>query len=194
MYCDKIGALIFRLRKEKGYTQKTLADMLNVSDRAVSKWERGQGCPDISIIPAISGVFGIDIEKLIRGELDGNDAEEGNMKKTKYYICPHCGNIILSTNDAGVSCCGRKLGEAVAKKAEDGEKLTVERTGNEIYVSSNHPMTKDHYISFVAFATGDSVQIIKKYPEWDLQCHLYGARHGMLLWYCTNHGLFYQNI
>ena len=41
MDCDKIGALIFRLRKEKGYTQKTLADMLNVSDRAVSKWERG---------------------------------------------------------------------------------------------------------------------------------------------------------
>ena len=128
------------------------------------------------------------------GELNGNITGEGNMKKTKYYVCPRCGNIILSTNAAEISCCGRPLKECVPQKAQDEDALTAERTGNEIYISSNHPMTKESYITFVAFASGDSIQLIKKYPEWDLQCHIYGVRHGMLLWYCTDKGLFYSNL
>ena len=194
MDSDKMGALIQRLRKEKGYTQKALADILNISDRTVSKWERGAGYPDISLIPSLSEVLGVNIDRLMDGELNGNSAEEGNMKKSKYYVCPHCGNIILSTNAAEFSCCGRTLKECIPQKAEDKDMLTVEKIGNELYVSSDHPMTKESYISFVAFATGDSVQIIKKYPEWDLQCHIYGAKHGMLLWYSTDKGLFYRNI
>ena len=61
---EKTGALILYLRKEKGLTQKQLADMLNISDRAVSKWERGLGMPDISLMPEISEIFGVNIEKL----------------------------------------------------------------------------------------------------------------------------------
>ena len=55
-------------------------------------------------------------------------------------------------------------------------------------------MEKGHYISFVALLTGDSILLRKQYPEWDLQLRLPAFAHGKLLWYCTQHGLFYQNI
>ena len=191
---EKTGALILYLRKEKGLTQKQLADMLNISDRAVSKWERGLGMPDISLMPEISEIFGVNIEKLFEGEIKPNDIIGGNMKKAKYYVCPHCGNFMVSMNDVSVSCCGRVLNEAVLKKAEDNEKLKVEKIENEYFISSDHPMSKDDYISFLAAATGDSKHIIKNYPEWDFQCRLSGFRHGKLIWYSVKDGLFYQNI
>ena len=69
----KTGRLIYKLRKEKNMTQRELADMLNVSDKAVSKWERGMGCPDVSLLTEISHVFGIEIKKLLEGELGEKD-------------------------------------------------------------------------------------------------------------------------
>ena len=76
----KTGRLIYKLRKEKNMTQRELADMLNVSDKAVSKWERGMGCPDVSLLTEISHVFGIEIKKLLEGELGEKDILGGNMK------------------------------------------------------------------------------------------------------------------
>ncbi len=191
---EKTGALIQYLRKEKRLTQAKLAEILNISDRTVSKWERGMGFPDISLIPKISEVFGVDIEKIIEGEIKPNDFIGGNMKKTKFYVCPHCGNIVMSTGVAAVSCCGRKVEETPLKKASDDEKLKVEKIDNKVYVSSSHPMTKEHYISFVAAATGDSLLVVKRYPEWDLGCYLGSFRHGMIIWYCIKDGLFYMNV
>ncbi|MBQ7903363.1 MAG: helix-turn-helix transcriptional regulator, partial [Oscillospiraceae bacterium] len=83
----KIGSLIYRLRKEKGYTQLQLADILNISDKTISKWERGQGCPDISLLKSLSELFGVDMEKLLAGELDENKKSAGNMRKMNFYIC-----------------------------------------------------------------------------------------------------------
>ncbi|MGM9926739.1 MAG: helix-turn-helix domain-containing protein [Bacillus sp. (in: firmicutes)] len=194
MDCSKVGNLIFRLRREKGLTQKELADQMNISDRTISKWERGLGCPDISLLPKLSSLLGISIEDILEGELATNDFVGGNMKKSTYFVCPSCGNIALCTGNASVSCCGRKLEAMVPKKATDEEKLKIEQIEDEWFVSSNHPMTKEHYISFIAFATGDQVQVIKQYPEWALQTRISKRKHGMLLWYCTQHGLFYQLI
>lgn len=194
MDCMKIGHLILRLRKEKGMTQKELADRMHLSDRTISKWERGQGCPDISLLPELSSILGVNIEDILDGELAANDFVGGNMKKSTYQVCPTCHNIVLSTGNAVVSCCGRRLDALVPKKAAEEERLMVSQVEDEWYISSNHPMNKDHYISFIAFATGDQVQIIKQYPEWALQTRLPKRRHGTLLWYCTQHGLFYQLI
>lgn len=188
----KIGSLIYRLRKEKGYTQLQLADILNISDKTISKWERGQGCPDISLLKSLSEVFGVDMEKLLAGELDENKKSAGNMRKMNFYICPVCGNIITSLNDTTFSCCGKKLTAEKLQKAE--EKLNVELIENEYYVTTSHPMTREHYISFVAVLTGDSLFIRKTYPEWDLQTRIPFFPRGRLIWYCTQHGLFYQNI
>lgn len=188
----KIGSLIYRLRKEKGYTQLQLADILNISDKTISKWERGQGCPDISLLKSLSELFGVDMEKLLAGELDENKKSAGNMRKMNFYICPACGNIITSLNDTTFSCCGKKLTAEKLQKAE--EKLNVELIENEYYVTTSHPMTREHYISFVAVLTGDSLLIRKTYPEWDLQTRIPFFPRGRLIWYCTQHGLFYQNI
>jgi len=194
MDCEKIGRLILSLRKEKGLTQRQLAESLNVSDKAVSKWERGIGCPDVSLLPEIAKIFGVDLESILSGTLSENAVEGGNMKKLKFYICPSCGNLLTGTAEASISCCGKKLAPLVAKKAGEGEKLSVEHIENDYFISSDHAMTKEHYITFVALVTGDSVMIRKQYPEWDLQTRIPRFGHGMLYWQCVDHGLFYQLV
>ncbi len=116
------------------------------------------------------------------------------MKNTTYYVCPVCGGITMTTGEAELSCCGRRLAPLAAEKAAAGEGLTVERVEDEWFITSGHPMTKDHHIAFVALAAGDRVQLIRQYPEWDLSLRIPARGHGKLLWYCTQHGLFYQLI
>lgn len=65
---EKIGEFIFQLRKEKELTQKQLAEKLNVTNKAISKWERGLGAPDISLLRELSGVLGISVNELLLGE------------------------------------------------------------------------------------------------------------------------------
>lgn len=190
----KIGSIIRVLRIEKEMTQKQLADKMNISDKTISKWERGLGCPDISLLAELSNILGVDLGVLLSGELVTNNLIGGNMKKTKYYICNVCHNISLCTGNAEVSCCGRKLEEQTMQKADESNKLSIEVIEDDWFITSSHPMNKDHYISFVAFATGDRIQIIKQYPEWDMQLRVPKRGHGMLLWYCIKHGLYYQLV
>ena len=164
-----VGNIIRELRTERGMTQKQLADKMNISDKTVSKWERGLGCPEVSLLPELSDLLEVDIGKLLSGDLAPNDFVGGNMKKTKYYVCPMCHNISLCTGEAEVSCCGRKIDQQQMQKVEENEMLSVEVIEDDWYITAAHPMTKEHYISFVAFATGDRIQIIKQYPEWDMQ-------------------------
>ena len=73
MDCSKVGKLIFNLRKEKNMTQKELADAMNLSDRTISKWGRGIGCPDISLLHDLSNILGVNIDKILSGDLDQSD-------------------------------------------------------------------------------------------------------------------------
>lgn len=89
----KIGNLISRKRKEKNYTQKDLASKLGVTDRAISKWERGVGCPDISYLEDLSKLLDISVVELLRGEekneFDDNDLIDSvklSSDITKYNI------------------------------------------------------------------------------------------------------------
>ena len=66
MDCAKVGRLIMQFRKEKGMTQQQVADLLGISNKTVSKWERGLGCPDVSLWDDLSTVLGADILKLIQ--------------------------------------------------------------------------------------------------------------------------------
>ena len=192
MDCSRVGNLIFDLRTEKGLTQKQLADAMNISDKTESKWERGLGCPDVSLLSELSAILEVDIKRLLGGELEENTFVGGNMKKATYFVCPTCGNVVLSTGNAEVSCCGRRLSSMTPKKAE--EKLNVESVENDWYISSDHSMSKEDYISFVAFATGDKVNFIKQYPEWNLQARIPKREHGMLIWYSNKDGLLYQLV
>lgn len=191
---SKIGQLIHKLRTGNHLTQLELANQINVSDKAVSKWERGLGCPDVSLLPDLSRILNVDLESLLSGELDTNEALGGNMKKLSFYICTVCGNVITAMTDTAVSCCGKKLKAIQPQKANDNERLSVEVVESDYFITSEHPMTKEHYIAFVALLTGDSFMLRKQYPEWDLQVRIPSFAHGRLLWYCTEHGLFYQLV
>ena len=169
MDCKKVGSLILELRKEKNMTQKQLADLMNISDKAISKWERGLGCPDISLIPKLAQIFGVNIDILLSGEINSNDVVGGNMNKLKFYVCTQCGNMMTATGNAQISCCGKKLEALEAKKVDDNHKLIVEPVEDELYVTTEHDMTKEHYISFVAYVKGDRALILKQYPEWNMQ-------------------------
>ena len=105
----KTGALIKQLRINSGLTQKQLADSLCVSDKAVSKWECGNGCPDVSLLSELADIFGTDVQTLLSGEINKNESEKGNMKKLRFYVCHNCGNIVTATSEAAVTCCGNKL-------------------------------------------------------------------------------------
>ena len=194
MDCQKVGNLIRQLRLEQKLTQLQLGEQLEVSDKAVSKWERGLGCPDLSLISRLATLFHVDTESLLAGELKQGLVLGGNMKKIVFYVCPECGNLVTSTVTTSITCCGRKLQEMEAVKASPEEKLQIEPIENDFFVSSNHEMTKEHYISFVALLTGDTLMVKKLYPEWNMQARLPQFGHGKLLWYCTKHGLFYQLI
>ena len=191
---SKVGSLIRKLRKEHGLTQLQLAEKLHISDKTVSKWERGMGCPEVSLIAELSKVFEVDLQGLLSGELRRNSILSGNLKRMKFYVCPDCGNLVTAFTNTSVFCCGRKQKEMIPVKASEPERLNVEIIDNEYFITADHEMTKEHYISFVALITSDAVMLKKQYPQWDLQARIPFFAHGRLLWYCTRHGLFYQEI
>ena len=191
---EKIGRLIRSLRREQGLTQLQLASLLGVSDKAVSKWERGLGCPEVSLLPRLSRIFGVELERMLQGDLAPNETVGGNMKKMRYFVCPDCGSLTFTSGQAEVSCCGRRLSALEPRKAGEEEKLTVEPVETDWYITGNHPMRKDDYVSFLALAAGDRIQVVKLYPEWDLQARIPARGHGMLLWYSHRQGLLYQLV
>ena len=190
----KTGALIRQFRMQMQLTQKQLADRIRVSDKAVSKWERGNGCPDIALLSALADVFGTDIRVLLSGEIDRNESEKGDMKKLKFYVCKACGNLITAASEASVTCCGSRLSPITPKKAAEDEMLRAEYSDGEWFITSDHPMTKAHFISYVAYLNDSTVMLFRQYPEWNLQVNLPPVRAGRLIWYCTQDGLMYQDI
>jgi transcriptional regulator with XRE-family HTH domain/desulfoferrodoxin (superoxide reductase-like protein) len=194
MDCSKVGKLILSLRKEKNMTQKELADAMNLSDRTVSKWERGVGCPDVTLLSGLSNILGVNIERILAGDLDPNDNDGGNVNKVKFYVCPTCGNILFSTSEADTSCCGRKLTALTAKSELDGHVITIEEIEDDYFITIDHEMVRAHYISFVAFIGYDRVLIVKLYPEQNAELR-FPKMHGKKLFaYCNNHGLFEYTI
>lgn len=187
----KTGALIRALRTHLGLTQQNLADRLAVSDRTISKWERGLGCPDISLLAA---VLGVSTEVLLTADLAENPPQEGNMKHTVFYICPVCGNLVFSASPAGVQCCGRALEPQRPQKADETQRLHTDPVEDEWYITTNHPMTKAEHIAFAALLSGGSLKVWRQYPEWDFQLRLPRREHGLLIWYSTRDGLLYQLI
>ncbi|MBE6869036.1 MAG: helix-turn-helix domain-containing protein [Ruminococcus albus] len=190
----KTGALIRQLRLSAGLTQKQLAEKVNVSDKAVSKWECGNGAPDVSLLADLAEVFGTDVNTLLSGSKDINESEKGDMKKIRFYVCKDCGGIMTSTSEASVSCCGNRLSPIVPQKAEGDDVLKTEVIDGELFVTADHEMTKQHYISFLAYVCDSTVMMFRQYPEWKMQARLPFVRRGRLIWYCTEHGAFYQDI
>ncbi len=188
---EKIGSLLRSLRQEQKLTQKQLADQLHLSDKTISKWERGAGLPDIAMLKVLSEVFQVDVEKLLSGDLQRNQADGGNMKRVKFYVCPSCRNTLTATAGNEISCCGRKL-TALVPQAGDGEHAAVvEKVEGDYYITfPNHPMTKEHYITFAALVDMDRMLLLKLYPEQMAELRFPRMHGGKFYYHCNQHGLF----
>jgi len=191
---EMIGTLIRSLRKERSLTQKQLAQILGVTEQAVSKWERGLGCPDISLFPDIARVLGVSMEGLLSGQLPSKSQNGGFMQTISFYVCPTCGNLITSSGLAAVTCCGRTLHALSAQKPDETHQMVLEPVEDEWYLSAPHPMEKEHYLAFAALVKTDQVLLLRRWPEWDFQARISRHGHGFLYWYCTKHGLFRQPV
>lgn len=190
MDLSKTGKLIAELRREKGLTQKDVADKLGICSKAVSKWETGRGFPDVSIVSELSKIFQVGTDKLLRGEMPGIKPEAGNVKNTEFYVCKNCGNIITSVGDAEIMCCGRKLDPAIAQQADDAHTVNAEIIEDEFYITFSHPMTKEHYISFFSYVRFDRILTVRLYPEQGGELRFPQMRGGKMYYYCNTHGLF----
>ena len=188
------GAAIKALREKKGYTQKQLAELLQVSDKAVSKWESGRGLPDISLLEPLGKALGVSVAELLSGECVLNRNRSGNMFKNRFYVCPVCGNVICAMGEGAFSCCGVTLPPLETEENDEAHDINVEPVENERYVTMRHPMEKTHYISFFAFVTSDRVQIKKLYPEMDAEARFPASTHGILYAFCNRHGLYTKRI
>ena len=188
------GLTIKQLRESRNLTQAELAEQIGVSSKTVSKWETAKGLPDISLLQPLAQALGISVIELMNGQHIANKNISANMLRCKFYACPICGNIIHSTGNAVVSCCGITLPALEAEDTDDDHGITIEIVEDEHFISIPHPMTKQHFISFVAYVTSDRNQMVKFYPEGNAETRLQLRGRGYLYYYCNQHGLFRKRI
>ena len=184
------GAVIKKLRENKKMTQEELAQKIFVTSKAVSKWETGKGFPDVGLLESLGKALDVSVIELLSGEDITNLNKACNMAKGKFYVCPVCGNVIQTSGDAVISCCGITLPPLEAEEPDDKHSLKVETVEDEYYVTLNHSMTKEHYISFLAAISDDGVQLVKLYPEGNAEARFKISRVRKLYAYCNRHGLF----
>ena len=184
------GTVIKELREKNKMTQLELSEQLGVSDKTVSKWETGKGYPDITLLEPIAEAFRISVTELISGTPIQNANVSANMLKSKFYVCPVCGNIIHSMGEAAIHCHGVQLMPLEAEQTDEHHMVFIERVEDEYYVRTDHSMTKDHYISFAAAVSSDDMQIVKLYPEGSTEAwfKIRGVRR--IFFYCNRDGLF----
>ena len=188
------GQTIKNLREKKGFTQAELADKLGVTDKAISKWETAKGLPDITLIEPLAKALSVSVMELMTGNAVVNKNISSNILRSKFYVCPLCGNIIRTTGNAVISCCGITLPPLEVEDTDDGHSITIEEVEDEKFITVNHDMTKEHFISFVAYLTLDRVQFVKFYPEGNAETRLNFRGSGYLYIYCNKHGLMKKKI
>ena len=184
------GAVIKELREKNKMTQRCLAEKLGVSDKTVSKWETAKGYPDITLLEPIAEAFKVSVTELISGNTIHNENVSANMMRSKFYVCPVCGNVIHSMGEVAIHCHGLLLTPLEAELTDEQHMIFIERVEDEYYVRIEHSMTKEHYISFVAAASFDDIQIVKLYPEGDAEARLKLRGVRRIYFYCNRDGLY----
>lgn len=188
------GTTIKTLREKQHLTQSQLAERLYISDKTISKWETGKGFPDISLLEPLANILKVSLPELLSGQQIINANRSANMMRTKLYVCPICGNVLRAIGSAMVSCCGIALPPLEAEQDDADHQIVCERIEDEYYVTLAHPMTKEHYISFIAFCNEERFELVKLYPEGDARARFFIRGRGKLYWYCNHHGLFTKKL
>lgn len=188
------GAIIKELREKNQLTQLQLAEKLGVSDKTISKWETSKGLPDITLLMPLAQALKVSLIELVCGYEINNNNISANFNKGAWYVCPICGNVIHAMGEAVVSCCGVTLPIIENEEASEDHKLIVTRDVNEYVVSIDHPMTKEHYICFLAYTTDNGIEVAKLYPESEAIARFTIKGHGLIHAYCNHHGKFVVEV
>ena len=188
------GQTIKRLREEKGLTQSQLADTIGVGAKAVSKWETAKGLPDISLVEPLSKALGVSVMELMSGDTVINKNISSNMLRSRIYVCPVCGNIIQTTGEAVISCCGITLPTLEAEEPEGSHTISIQNVEDEKFITVCHEMTKSHYISFIAYVTTEKIHLVKLYPEGNAETRMALRGRGYVYIYCNKHGLMRTRV
>lgn len=188
------GAVIKQLREKNKLTQLQFAEKLGVSDKTVSKWETGKGYPDITLLEPIAKAFSVSVTELISGNAVCNANVSANALKSKFYVCPICGNVICGMGEAVIHCHGVLLTAQEPEKADESHEISVEKAEDEYFVQIHHSMTKQHYISFLAAQSCDRIQMVKLYPEGNAEARFPIGGIKRILFYCNRDGLFYIDL
>lgn len=182
------------LREKKGLTQLELAERIGVTSKAVSKWETAKGLPDITLIEPLAKALGVSVMELMSGDAIINKNPSQNLLRSKFYVCPVCHNVIHAMGDVAISCCGITLPPLEAEEIDEIHQITIEKVEDEHFVTVKHDMTKEHYISFLAYVTFDRMQLVKLYPEGNAETRFNFRGKGFLYLYCNKHGLMRKKI
>lgn len=188
------GKIIKELREKQNLTQMELGDIIGVSDKTISKWETGKGLPDIALIEPLASALKVSVIEFMNGEYVTNNNKSGNMLKSNFSVCPICGNIIHSMGENINSCCGINLPVLEAEFENEKHIIKCETVENENFISINHDMNKEHYISFVAYVTIDRCEIVKLYPEQNAEVRFLKRGKGIIYAYCNRDGLIKKDI
>ena len=167
-----------------------MGEKLGVSEKTISKWETKRGMPDIGILKDLSKELQISIDDLLEGRIINNKNKSYNMLKSKFYVCPICGNVIISTGKVSMTCCGINL---VPEESETIEGI-VKVSRDEIEVDILSPMMKDNYVLFIAYVTNDKIDFIKMYPEGESKMIFLKRGHGIIYYYDIRKGLYCEKI
>lgn len=184
------GTIIKELREKNRLTQAQLAEKLMISDKTVSKWETAKGYPDITLLEPIANIFHISVTELISGNAINNSNVSANMMRSKFYVCPICGNVIHSMGEAVISCHGISLAPCAAEHPDEKHAIIIEKSDDEYFVHIDHDMTKNHYISFIAALSSDRLQLAKLYPEGNAAVRFKINGVNQIFFYCNRDGLY----
>lgn len=188
------GMLIRELREKHQLTQAELAQKLCVSDKTISKWETGKGTPDVSLLEPLAQVFGISLSELMSGNAVRNVNVSSNILRSKFYVCPVCGNVLHSMGEAVIHCHGMLLEPLEPKETDEEHMMFIEGVEDEYYVRVDHEMTKQHYISFAAALSPDRMQMVRLYPEGNAEARFQMRGVKKMVFYCSKDGLFSMTV
>ncbi|MBQ2404310.1 MAG: helix-turn-helix domain-containing protein [Lachnospiraceae bacterium] len=188
------GAVIRELREKNNMTQLELAEKLCVSDKTISKWETAKGYPDISLLDPIAKVFGVSVAELMSGNAINNVNVSANMLRSKFYVCPVCGNSFHCMGEAVIHCHGVQLMPLTAEEVDEAHGISIEVVEDEYFVQIQHDMTKTHYISFIAAMSYDKLQLVKLYPEGNPETRFKISGVKRIYFYCNKDGLYVYDV
>ena len=184
------GGMLRQLREERKLPQRQLAEELGVSDKTVSKWETERGLPDVSLLEPLARALGVSLSELMAGRRTVNRNRSGNPLRGRFYLCPVCGNVIWSMGEGAYSCCGVALPPLEEEEPDEDHALRAETVDGEWYITLDHPMEKEHFLSFAALVTSGGVTLHKLYPEQAAEVRFPRRGGGKLYVCCSRHGLY----